>query len=259
MARQFARSWCLDAELLGQAGWPGPVTLVVEKVPAIPDLATAGLPTVGLRVPATGVARALIEAAGQPIAAPSANRSEHVSPTTAAHVLDDLDGKVDIILDSGPTKMGIESAVIDLTGDSPRVLRPGPVRVEDLERVIGRPFDRTPVTAPDDRPGPAASPGQHLKHYAPRTPCLRVSTEAELLALEPNERDVVYAFQHIDDEAIVSAFASATHPVRAAAQLYATLRAMDDEGFDRILIVMPPDLPGWEAVRDRLQRASTPA
>jgi L-threonylcarbamoyladenylate synthase len=201
------------------------------------------------------VARLLIEAAGVPIAAPSANRSEHVSPTTAQHVLDDLEGKIDIILDSGPTRMGIESVVIDCACDEPKILRPGPVRLEDLEQVIGRPFDRT---KPEPTATPA-SPGQHARHYAPKTRCVRAETPEEFASLAVGERDVVIAFRNVDDIEIDADYAVIDHPIQAAQQLYATLRELDEGGYDRMVILMPADLPIWEAVRDRLRRATVPA
>lgn len=256
MARRFAVGWPADAERLAQALWPGPVTLVVPRAPAIPDAVTAGLPTVGLRVPAPVVARGLIEAAGVPLAAPSANRSEHVSPTTARHVLDDLDGRVDILLDSGPADLGIESAVIDVTTDRPRLLRPGPLRLEQLEEVLGRPVDRGMPAAED---GPQSSPGQHARHYAPDTPCVRVASVEALEMVGLTERDAVLSCRRLDGVDLGGDHVVLDEPAEAARRLYATLRRFDTGGYARIVIIMPPTTAGWEAIRDRLQRASVPA
>lgn len=256
MARRFAAAWPADAERLAQAFWPGPVTLVVPRAPAIPDAVTAGLPTVGLRVPAPAVARGLIEAAGVPVAAPSANRSEHVSPTTARHVLDDLDGRVDILLDSGPADLGIESAVVDVAGDTPRLLRPGPLRLEQLEEALGRPIGRG---MPAVGEGPQSSPGQHARHYAPHTPCLRVESFEALEGLALTGRDIVLSCGRRDAMDLVGEHVVLDRPDEAARRLYATLRELDAGGYARIVLVMPPDVAGWEAIRDRLRRASVKA
>ncbi len=136
-ARALAAAWPERAGQLAERFWPGPLTLVLPKRPVVPDIVTAGGATVGLRVPAHRVALALLKAADVPIAAPSANRSSRVSPTTAAHVLADLEGRIDMILDAGPTSGGLESTVLDLTVEPPRVLRPGLVSVAQLEEVIG--------------------------------------------------------------------------------------------------------------------------
>lgn len=249
MAREHASEWPPAAARLAEL-WPGPLTLVVPKTDAIPSVVTAGLSTVGLRVPATAVARALIAAVGRPLAAPSANRSEHVSPTRAEHVLADLDGRIDLILDSGPTGVGIESTVVDPCGDEPRILRPGPLRAETLSEHLGRPVHpATPAT------GPARSPGQHARHYAPRTPCLRVDSPAQLASLVPTAEDIVLRVgpHPVDNDPL-----TLPDPETAARQLYATLRECDERGARRLLVVMPPDTPVWRAIRDRLIRATSP-
>ncbi|HEV3167893.1 MAG TPA: L-threonylcarbamoyladenylate synthase, partial [Isosphaeraceae bacterium] len=153
---------------LSKSWWPGPLTLVLYRSAIIPDAVTAGLPTVGIRVPAAPIARALFSALGRPVAAPSANRSSGISATTAAHVLKDLDGRIDLILDGGPTEVGIESTIVDLTRHYPRLLRSGPVSIYDLIVKSGLsiwPGRPDPLEEQD----PLPSPGQMRVHYAPRT------------------------------------------------------------------------------------------
>ena len=135
-ARQCAREWPEQAQRLAAQFWPGPLTLVLRRTAVIPDLVTAGKDTVALRAPAGAVARGLIERVRQPVAAPSANRSNAISPTRAEHVLADLDGQIDVVIDSGPTTLGLESTVLDLTGEFPRLLRPGPISRSDLELAL---------------------------------------------------------------------------------------------------------------------------
>lgn len=246
MARRYALRWPAEAERLAKH-WPGPLTLVVPRGEALPPEVSAGLPTVGLRVPATAVARGLVAAAGCPVAAPSANRSEHVSPTTAEHVLADLDGRIALVLDSGPTGVGIESTVVDLAGDAPRVLRPGPVTDHQLEAWLGRPLATGPA------PGPAASPGQRARHYAPRASAWRVDSPAQLAALAPAPGDAVLV---VGPHAVTTGHVALTEPADAALRLYALLRGFDVLRARRILVVMPPDTPAWAAIRDRLLRAT---
>lgn len=253
MARRYAAAWPAAAERLAEL-WPGPLTLVVPKAAAIPAITSAGLLTVGLRVPVPAVARELIAAAGVPLAAPSANRSEHVSPTRAEHVLADLDGRIDLVLDSGPTEVGIESTVVDLSGDVPRVLRPGPISAEQLAACLGTRVEQGPAS------GPAKSPGLRARHYAPRTPALRVGSLAELepLSLGPDDAVLVVG-QHGSVRGMPARIIELPDPELAAQSLYATLRSCDAGGARRILVVMPPDVPSWQAVRDRLLRATVAA
>jgi L-threonylcarbamoyladenylate synthase len=164
MARSLAREWPESAEKLAQAFWPGPLTLVVPKQPSIPPVVTSGIDTVGLRMPSHPVALALIRAAGVPVAAPSANRFKGLSPTTAGHVRASLGGRVDMILDGGMTKVGIESTVLTLATATPRILRPGMISRKDIEAVIG-PVEEGAATAKDL----LSSPGMHSRHYSPRT------------------------------------------------------------------------------------------
>lgn len=230
-ARALARRWPEAASRLASDYWPGPLTLVVEKTDAIPDLVTAGGPTVALRVPAHPVALELLRLTGLPLAAPSANRSEEISPTTAQHVADSLGPYVDdlIVLDGGVCTVGIESTVLDLSGDEPVVLRPGMLGFDALRQ--------------SGSEGPARSPGQGMRHYAPRKPLVLipadepppVSREGDGLLVLPDR------------------------PAAAAALLYKELRRLDaDPRVARIIVLEPPAGPEWDAIRDRLARAAAP-
>jgi len=220
MARTLVAEWPPLAEALAAAHWPGPLTLVLPKAAHVPDLVTAGLPTVGVRVPDHPVALALIRAAGVPIAAPSANRFTQLSPTAAAH----LDASLaDSVLDGGPSRVGIESTVVSLAGERPLVLRPG--------ALVIRGFDRYEASANGAHP----SPGMHPRHYAPRT------------------RLIVGA---VPSSGKGHVFRLPESPAAAAAELYATLHKLDQMNLDWIAVELPPDTPEWAGVRDRLQRAA---
>lgn len=258
MARTCVRDWPPEAEALARAFWPGPLTLVLPRSGIIPDVVTAGGESVGVRVPRTWVARDLIQALGRPIAAPSANRSTGVSPTVARHVAKDLDGRIDLILDSGPTTVGLESTVLDLTTRQPRILRPGSITAEQIGRALGGLRVRE-VGAEADAAGPLASPGRMAVHYAPRARSIRVDPEripevswparAALLVFDPQDvppvPDSVLRYDCLT-------------PETAEIALYALLHACDDAGLDLIVVVPPPDRPEWRAVRDRLWRATRP-
>lgn len=262
MARSLAAAWPAAAEAIAARFWPGPVTLVVPRGSRIPDLVTAGGATVALRCPDHPLARRLIAAAGTPLAAPSANRSEAVSPTTAHHVLESLGNRIDLILDGGPCTQGIESTVVDCTTTPPRILRPGPLSHAALEAAVGG-----PVAWPDaaSAAGPARSPGQLARHYAPRTP-LELARDAAgriatlvgegrrlgWLTLRPDDPEV-RRLAASRDLVIVPMPADATG---FAARLYATLHALDQRQLDRIVVDEPPDTEEWRAVRDRLSRAA---
>ena len=231
MARSLASEWPDAAENLARAFWPGPLTLVVPKLPCIPDAVTAGLNSVALRMPAHDVALALIRAAGLPLAAPSANRFTELSPTAAEHVRRGLGNRVSIILDGGPCRVGIESTVVSLAGERPVLLRPGMISAAEIEAVIGPLGETSAPTAAGHR-----SPGQHPKHYCPRTPVLIAGRDPA----PPGARVVRVSVAALP-----------------AAQLYATLHHLDDEGYDAIVVELPPETPEWAAVRDRLLRAAS--
>jgi L-threonylcarbamoyladenylate synthase len=234
MARGLAARWSAAAETLASHYWPGPLTLVLPKRPAIPDIVTAGLPTVGLRMPAHPLALELIRTAGVPIAAPSANRFTGLSPTAAAHVPEAL---ADYVLDGGPARVGIESTVLSLV-ESPVLLRPGVIPLPEIEALIGkvatRPFD----TAAGAHP----SPGMHPRHYRPTTPLYLLPPGAD----PPPGRGVDL---RIGRE-------MPADPRACAAALYDTLHRLDSEGLDWIAVEQPPDTPEWAGVLDRLRRAA---
>jgi L-threonylcarbamoyladenylate synthase len=259
-ARALSPGWSESAERLARRFWPGPLTLVLPKPAQIPDLVTAGLPTVGIRVPRHPVTHALLSAAGLPIAAPSANRSGEVSPTTAQHVARSLGDRVPLILDAGPTDMGIESTVVDVSGAEATVLRPGVISSEQLAELVG-PL-RAASTATGDTP--PSSPGMLDRHYAPKTP-LRLFDPAERGAAEAEIRQARGRGKRVG----VMAWSKEVNggdpliilpssPLAAGRILYAILHQLDEGGCDLILAERPPSEPRWAAIRDRLERAARP-
>jgi L-threonylcarbamoyladenylate synthase len=256
--RRVVAEWPEVAARLAERFWPGPLTLVLPKNPAVPDVVTAGGPTVGVRVPGHPVALCLVRAARVPVAAPSANRSTRLSPTRAEHVLADLGECIDLILDGGACPGGIESTVLDLTTTPPRLLRPGLVDPGALEEVIG-PIARP--TAPAG-PGPLPSPGMMPRHYAPRTPleCVEGTGEQRVRALHQAGLRVGWLTFFPGPEACppgVVRVRLTGDPAGYSAVLYAALHALDRQGLDRIVAALPPDTDEWLAVRDRLRRASS--
>lgn len=242
-------AWSEAADALAVAFWPGPLTLVLPKLDgsAIADLVSAGLPNLALRAPSHPVARALLEAADVPVAAPSANRSGHVSATTAAHVADDLGDMVAMILDGGPCRLGIESTVIGLTGDEPLLLRPGSVPSADIETVLGRPL----TSRPDG--GTPATPGALPSHYAPRA-ALRLD------AAEPRDGEAFLAFgpNAGDGSSPAINLSPSGDLLEAAASLFAGLRRLDASGVAVIAVAPIPETGVGEAINDRLRRAAAP-
>ena len=248
MAQSLAAAWPESAVLLARKFWPGPLTIVLPKASAIPLLVTAGLASVGLRMPAHAVALALIRAAGVPLAAPSANRFTELSPTTADHVRRSLDGDVDFILDGGPCTVGIESTVLSLLEPQPVLLRPGGISRQDLESLIG------PMATVSDPPaGSHPAPGMHARHYSPRT-SLFVASNGEL----PEEGQGIY-LQHTRPpaRAQVQTITMPAAPADYAAALYIELHEADERNLDWIAVDLPPITPEWEAVQDRLRRAAS--
>jgi len=235
------------ARLLAQAFWPGPLSLVLKKRPSggICDLASAGLETVALRVPAHPVAQALLAAAKLPIAAPSANRSGRISPTTAAHVAAELDDRPAMILDGGPCPIGIESTVIAVLGGTPALLRPGAVPREAIELVLGAPL----AAAKANHRG--ASPGQLESHYAPNTPLrlnvTRPETGETLLAFGPEVPEFEGRSINLSPGGNLE---------EAAARLFAALRELDQAGAAAIAVMPIPAYGLGEAINDRLRRAA---
>lgn len=258
MARTLAAEWPPAAAALADRFWPGPLTLVVPRAARVPTMVTADGPTVALRCPDHPLARRLIARAGLPLAAPSANRSEAVSPTTAQHVLTGLGNRIDLILDGGPCARGIESTVVDCTTSPPRILRPGPLSARDLATVV-------PGIGPGEQgAGPARSPGRAARHYAPATPLELAADPCDRVAgLLAGGSRVGWLALSTDDPRVRELAASRElvivpmpdDPRAYAARLYATLHALDQRPLDRIVVDLPPDLEEWQAVRDRLARA----
>ncbi|MGO4685998.1 L-threonylcarbamoyladenylate synthase [Hyphomicrobium sp. 2TAF46] len=239
------------ARRLTEAFWPGPLTIVVPRTAKsdVSDLVSAGLPTVALRSPDHPVARALLAAAQRPLAAPSANRSGHVSATHAEHVAADLGDKAALILDAGPTSHGLESAVVSLVGETPVLLRPGAVTVEAIEVALGERLARE-TEASSTRP---ASPGQLLSHYAPRA-ALRLN------AYEWGPNEAVLAFGGVAEKParVFINLSPSGDLVEAAANLFAALRMLDASGAPTIAATPIPKHGLGEAINDRLKRAAAP-
>ncbi len=247
MAQTVVAEWPPKAQLLARSYWPGPLTLVLKKQPTISPVITAGLDTVGVRMPSHPVALALIEAAQLPIAAPSANRFAQLSPTTVAHVRKGLGDRVDYVLDGGPCTVGIESTVLSLIEEEPVLLRPGGVSRSQLEEVIG-PVGLVTQTPADAHP----APGMHQRHYSPRTKLFlvrdgnvpREGMGAYLQLRTPPTGDVREIVRMPDDAA------------GYAYDMYRVLHNLDAKGYDWIAVEAPPISPEWGAVWNRLSRAA---
>lgn len=248
MLKRVVTEWPNQAHLLADRFWPGPLTLVLPKQSAVPDTVTAGLPTVGVRMPAHPVALALISECDLPLAAPSANRFTQLSPTTAEHVRQGLGPRVDLILDGGACTVGIESTVLSLSTERPTLLRPGGISRSQIEDVIG-PIEVLTNTIE----GPHASPGLHAKHYSPRTRLL-LSTSGKI----PQGGRGAYLQLTHDPSAPCQVIYMPNSAKAYAAALYQALHELDAQHFDWIAVEQPPHTPDWEAVLDRLRRASHP-
>jgi len=243
-ARSIVAEWPESAERLARRFWPGPLTLVLRKRPAVPDIVTAGLATVGVRMPDHPVALELIRRAGVPVAAPSANRFTELSPTRVEHLPESVRQAADAILDGGPSPVGIESTVLSLAADPPRLLRPGMISRAELEAVVGE-------IAAAERTGPAhPAPGMHPKHYAPATPLVLVSGPE----LPATGRGAYLWLARPAPAARVVAMPS--NPAEYAARLYDVLHEVDREGYDWIAVERPPSSVEWAAILDRLERAA---
>jgi len=231
--------------------WPGPLTLVLPKTDIVPDIVTAGMATVAVRQPASRVALQLLEKAGTPIAAPSANPFGHISPTTAEHVRDQLGERVDIILDGGRCPVGVESSILDLTGERPTLLRAGGLAVEEIERVIGK---IEISTGEGDKP---RAPGQLRSHYAPRTRLVILTDNHDP---EPTEvRAGLLAFrmpEHPQGYAMVEVLSATGDLQEAAANLFSCLHRLDKAGLDVIYAEPVPETGLGRAIMDRLRRAA---
>ena len=251
----WARAIPAGARQLADAFWPGPLTLIVPRAPQVADIVTGGQDSVGVRMPSHPVARALLHAfgaaGGRGIAAPSANRFGHISPTTAAHVADDLGTRVAMILDGGACAVGIESTIVAFTEGEPVLLRPGAIALDDLARVLGR----APRPAGNDAP---RASGTLASHYAPRTPAQLIDASRLQDAVAASEGRVgVLARTIVATHGWRGKWIAAPRdPERYAHDLYANLRALDNADAHSLLIEAPPDEPAWLAVRDRLVRAT---
>lgn len=231
--------------------WPGPLTLVLPKRAAVPDIVTAGLPTVAVRMPAHPVALRLIEQSRTPIAAPSANPFGYLSPTSAEHVAEYLGGKVDLILDGGPCPIGVESTVLDVTQPVATVLRPGGLPVEEIERAIG---EVRVITGDVDEP---QSPGQLPRHYSPRTP-IRI-LKAEEPTIEPGKNIGLLAFRkpdRIEPFTLVEVLSEKGDLREAAARFFSCLHRLDKAGLDMIYAEPVPEVGLGRAIMNRLMKAA---
>jgi L-threonylcarbamoyladenylate synthase len=261
-ARSVVAEWTPHAELLARRFWPGPLTLVLPKSAKVPASVVAGLDKVGVRVPAHPVALALLRAAQVPVAAPSANRSNEVSPTTARHVVESLGAADVLVLDGGACGVGIESTVIDVSGARPVLLRPGGVARDELERVLGMAVATAHEVAGD---APRAAPGMLRKHYATRAP-LALAPHGDLAALRarlavapPPRAALVFEASARGLRGEPRLLAMPDDPRAYARRLYAALRELDAHAPALIVVESPPPGVAWEALRDRLSRAAAGA
>jgi L-threonylcarbamoyladenylate synthase len=244
----WARQVPEAARLLARRFWPGPLTLILRRSGKAGDFVTGGQDSVGLRVPSHPVARELLEEFGGGVAAPSANRFGLVSPTTAAHVREDLGGDVDLVLEGGPSEVGIESTIVDLSGHAPVLLRPGRISKKELEAVLGLAVEEKTAASPRHS-------GGLERHYAPRTPARMVpgyDLDKEIARL--GDKVAVLAFSR-PDERVDYWLRMPRDPDAYARRLYGALRELDGAECEEILVEAPPDAPEWAAVRDRLGRA----
>ena len=248
----WAREIPVTARSLAARFWPGPLTMILKRAAQVGDFVTGGQDAVGLRVPSHPVAQALLRAFGGGIATPSANLFGRVSPTTAAHVREDLGAEVDLVLEGGPSEVGIESTIVDLSGDEPVLLRPGHIRQEDIEAALGRRLGAKESAAPRHS-------GGLERHYAPRTPARLVPAHALDTEIARLGAPVgVLAFSR-PDERVACWIRMPRDPVAYAQRLYGALRELDAARCEMILIEAPPDAPVWRAVLDRLRRAASAA
>ena len=243
----WAREVPEGARKLAARFWPGPLTLIVKRSAQAADFVTGAQDSVGLRVPSHPVARELLMEFGGAIAAPSANRFGRVSPTTAAHVREDLGADVDLVLEGGASEVGIESTIVDLSAGSPVLLRPGHLSREELEAALGASIAERTGAAP-------RHPGGLERHYAPRTPASLVPTHELDRHIAQMTKVAVLAFSR-PDERVDYWLRMPRDPKAYAQKLYAALRELDGAGCERILVETPPDTAEWEAVLDRLKRA----
>ncbi|MGZ8939737.1 MAG: L-threonylcarbamoyladenylate synthase [Limisphaerales bacterium] len=259
MARECVTEWNNDAQKLARHFWPGPLTLVLPRANTIPDIVTAGGNTVGVRFPSHPLMRKVIEGCGFPLAAPSANPANQLSPTTAEHVIEGLGGRIPLVVDAGPTSVGIESTVLDLTGENPRVLRPGMISARQIGQVLGR---KVKLEANHSRE--LKSPGLLPKHYSPRARMTVASwkNDDELSALVASsgvkpEGIHILSYERIPETNPFGRVAIIPHDEDAYARaIYAELHRSDELQAQLIIVEQPPSGEAWEGIHDRLRRAS---
>lgn len=251
-AARLVTSWPPQAQQLAERFWPGPLTLVLPAAEIVPHIVRAGGPTVALRCPDHWIAQQLIGRLGRPLAAPSANRSQHLSPTRAEHVAASLGEGVDLILDGGPTRAGLESTILDLSDTRPRLLRPGPISADTLRALLGSLEEWEGAVAPGER---QAAPGMAARHYAPKA---RLELVPRSFAVPASrERTAFVALGALPPLPLgVLGIALPLDPEAVGTRLYALLHELDDQGMERVIMELPPEDGAWDAVRDRLRRAS---
>ena len=248
--------WAIDipavAYQLAEAFWPGPLTLILKKAPQVLFSVTGGQDTIGLRIPNHPVALALLNAFGRGIAAPSANKFTHISPTTAAAVAAELGNKVDLILDGGDCQVGLESTIIDLSQTEYKILRPGMLAAKEIASVLKQPISFTTKTS-------VRVPGMHELHYAPRTKTICLTSDEIINFIETLSADkfpVALITHHAMQHPKINLVTLSDNPHEYAHDLYATLRKLDEEHFNYILIEAVPASEAWDAIRDRINKAS---
>ena len=228
-ARGLSRSWPSSAELLAEAFWPGPLTIIVERGPMILDVVTGGRDTVAIRIPRHALALRLLQRFGRPVAAPSANRFGRVSPTTAEHVRSDLGSDVTMVLDGGPCEVGLESTIVDCSVDPPQILRPGSISAEQIADVVGRLASAS---------GPSRAPGMLESHYAP---------DCTIVPVDVSDSTPMDVDRVLDGR---------SDPLRFAHDLYSLLRDCDRHSLRRVAVLLPDDVGVGRAVRDRVFKAA---
>lgn len=262
MARRVVKQWTPDAQKLADRFWPGPLTIVLPRATSVPDIVTAGGPTVGVRQPAHPLTLELLHTLGAPLVGPSANPSGTVSPTTAEHVRAAFDERDVLVLDGGPCARGIESTVVSLTDEPPCVLRQGCVSPAEIAAALGRPVTVGPPTGVPEQTSSVAltSPGLLARHYAPRTAAIMFESDQWPAILASHSAPVVILTHHKSRDVFPPHHClrlPADAPEYASA-LYRTLRAADELGAAWILIERPTEQGAlWDAIRDRLNRATT--
>jgi L-threonylcarbamoyladenylate synthase len=258
--RSCVADWPEQAQILAEAFWPGPITLILPKSDLIPEIVTAGLPKVGVRIPESQVACALIAASDRPIAAPSANRSNRISPTLAAHVAADLGDRIEMILDAGPCNAGVESTVLDLTRTIPTILRPGPIKADRISKILGQQVLSLDETLGEDQAH--TSPGQSRVHYAPSKPLtLWLNHSPDFHTLSDKTKAVFILGNHGGqlDHSLENQdqWVCIQNVTFAEQELYASLHRWDqDPVIQEIHVVIGSTSAEWVAVLNRLSRAA---